>query len=105
MSIEGIAHEITIPQESPKKDSVHAHDAGKDKHSVNTKTNEVAQGSSPDVHASRGLLLEVDKDTGIVVAKIVDNETKEVLRQMPVKQMVELAKYIKESGKIVNATV
>ena len=42
------------------------------------------------------LKVEIDKDTGIQVVKIVDEETKEVIRQLPPETMLKIAKYIDE---------
>ena len=42
------------------------------------------------------LQIEIDKDTGIQVVKIIDNETKEVIRQLPPETMLKIAKYIDE---------
>ncbi|BCD68366.1 flagellar protein FlaG [Nitratiruptor sp. YY09-18] len=42
------------------------------------------------------LRVEIDKDTGIQVVKIVDNESKEVIRQLPPESVLKIAKYIDE---------
>ncbi|BCD61881.1 flagellar protein FlaG [Nitratiruptor sp. YY08-26] len=42
------------------------------------------------------LRIEFDKDTGIKVVKIVDEKTKEVIRQIPDEAMLKIAKYIDE---------
>ena len=42
------------------------------------------------------LKIEFDKDTGIKVVKIIDNETKQVIRQIPPETMLKIAKYIDE---------
>ena len=42
------------------------------------------------------LRVEIDKDTGIQVVKIIDNETKEVIRQLPPETTLKIAKYIDE---------
>ncbi len=42
------------------------------------------------------LKVEIDKDTGIQVVKIVDEKTKEVIRQLPPETMLKIAKYIDE---------
>ena len=42
------------------------------------------------------LRIETDKDTGIRVVKIVDSETKEVIRQIPPEYVLKIAKYIDE---------
>lgn len=41
---------------------------------------------------SRGLEFSVDEDTDRTVVKVVDQETKEVIRQMPTKEALEIAK-------------
>ncbi len=40
------------------------------------------------------LKIEVDKETKIQVVKIVDNETKEVIRQIPPETTLKIARYI-----------
>lgn len=42
--------------------------------------------------AASSLEFSVDDDTGRSVVKVVDTETKEILRQIPSKEMIELAK-------------
>ncbi|SMC09310.1 flagellar protein FlaG [Nitratiruptor tergarcus] len=42
------------------------------------------------------LRVEIDKDTGIQVVKIVDSKTKEVIRQLPPESVLKIAKYIDE---------
>ena len=42
------------------------------------------------------LKVEIDKDTGIQVVKIIDDKTKEVIRQLPPETMLKIAKYIDE---------
>ena len=42
------------------------------------------------------LHIEIDKDTGIQVVKIIDNDTKEVIRQLPPETTLKIAKYIDE---------
>ncbi len=42
------------------------------------------------------LKIETDEDTGIQVVKIVDSETKEVIRQLPPDVVLKIAKYIDE---------
>lgn len=46
---------------------------------------------------NRKLSLEVDSDLKIIVAKIIDEESGEVIRQIPPEEMVELMKYYKEN--------
>ncbi|MDQ7055145.1 MAG: flagellar protein FlaG [Persephonella sp.] len=42
------------------------------------------------------LKVEFDKDTGIKVIKIVDKDTKEVIRQIPPEVILKIAKYLDE---------
>ncbi len=42
------------------------------------------------------LRVEVDKDTGIQVIKIIDSRTKEVVVQLPPEAVLKIAKYIDE---------
>ncbi len=52
------------------------------------------------------LKIEIDKDTGITVAKIIDKETKEVIRQIPPEVVLKIAKYLDElTGLLFNEKV
>jgi len=52
------------------------------------------------------LKVETDEDTGIRVVKIVDKETKEVIRQIPPEVMLKIAKYLDEvAGLLFNERV
>lgn len=42
------------------------------------------------------LQIEIDKETGIQVVKIIDSQTKELIRQLPPETMLKVAKYIDE---------
>ena len=42
------------------------------------------------------LKIEFDKDTNMKVVKIIDNQTKEVIRQIPPETVLKIAKYIDE---------
>jgi len=42
------------------------------------------------------LRIEIDEDTGIQVVKIVDKDTKEVIRQIPPEAVLKVAKYLNE---------
>jgi len=42
------------------------------------------------------LKIERDEDTGIQVVKIIDTETKEIIRQLPPEVVLKIAKYIDE---------
>ena len=45
---------------------------------------------------NNSLKIEIDKDTGIRVVKIIDSKTKEVIRQLPPEAALKIAKYIDE---------
>ena len=45
---------------------------------------------------NRGIRLELNQETGIVVAKLVDKETGEVIRQVPPEELMKVAEAIKE---------
>ena len=52
------------------------------------------------------LKIEIDKDTGIKVAKIIDKETKEVIRQIPPEAILKIVKYLNEvTGLLFNEKV
>ena len=52
------------------------------------------------------LRIEFDKDTGIKVVKIIDKNTKEVVRQLPPDVVLKIAKYIDEvTGLLFNEKV
>ena len=52
------------------------------------------------------LKVETDKETGIQVIKIIDKETKEVIRQLPPEVMLKIAKYLDEvAGLLYNEKV
>ncbi|MBN2653713.1 MAG: flagellar protein FlaG [Nitrospirae bacterium] len=46
-------------------------------------------------YLNTGVQFEIEKGLGIVVAKLVDKNTGEVIRQVPAKEMIEIAKAIK----------
>lgn len=50
------------------------------------RTNEFVKG------IAQSLQFSVDKDTGKTVVKVIDQETDEVIRQIPPKEMLEIAK-------------
>ncbi len=55
--------------------------------------------------AASDVQFSVDEESGIRVIKVVDKETKEVIRQMPSKEVVELAKALdKLQGLIIKQT-
>jgi len=51
---------------------------------------------NPERLNNRSLRLDIDKDLNIVVAKIVDKKTGEVVKQIPPEEMVKLMKFYKE---------
>jgi flagellar protein FlaG len=53
---------------------------------------------------ARGLQFSVDESTGTTVVKLVDKETNEVLRQIPSKEMLSIARALdRVQGLLVNA--
>ena len=42
------------------------------------------------------LKIEIDRDTNIKVAKIIDTQTKKVIRQIPPETVLKIAKYVDE---------
>lgn len=63
--------------------------------------NEIIQKSIEDLNKKMSMLnsqlkIEIDEDTGIQVVKIIDKETKEVIRQLPPDVILKIAKYIDE---------
>jgi flagellar protein FlaG len=42
------------------------------------------------------LQIQIDKDTDIVVVKVIDKKTKEVIRQIPPEYVLKIAKYLDE---------
>ncbi|MCE5312568.1 MAG: flagellar protein FlaG [Nitrospiraceae bacterium] len=50
-------------------------------------------------YLNTGVQFEIEKGLGIVVAKLVDKSTGEVIRQIPAKEMIEIAKAIKGSSR------
>jgi flagellar protein FlaG len=52
----------------------------------------------------RGLQFSVDESTGTTVVKLIDKETNEVLRQIPSKEMLSIARALdRVQGLLVNA--
>lgn len=66
---------------SEQKDALHA---------AAQKANQAILGLGSDLRFS------VDKDTGIEVVKFVDDKTKEVIRQIPAQEMLDIAKRLDE---------
>ncbi|WP_200763833.1 flagellar protein FlaG [Nitrosophilus alvini] len=63
--------------------------------------NEIIKKSIEDLNKKMSMLnsqlkIETDEDTGIQVVKIIDSETKEVIRQLPPDVVLKIAKYIDE---------
>lgn len=55
--------------------------------------------------SSSNLQFSVDEESGIRVIKVVDPETKEIIRQMPSKEVVEIAKAVgKLQGMLIKQT-
>ncbi|MBI4620087.1 MAG: flagellar protein FlaG [Desulfobacterales bacterium] len=52
--------------------------------------------SKMEQHVNTGIRLEIEKDLNIVVVKIVDKESGEVIRQVPLPESIELSKNMKE---------
>lgn len=46
---------------------------------------------------NRSLSLDIDRDLNIVLAKIIDKKSGEVVKQIPPEEMVALMKYLKEN--------
>jgi len=42
------------------------------------------------------LQIQIDKDTDMVVVKVIDKQTKEVIRQIPPEYVLKIAKYLDE---------
>jgi flagellar protein FlaG len=45
----------------------------------------------------------IDEDSGVSVVKVIDTETKEVLRQFPSEQSLEIGKNLKTTGLLINS--
>jgi len=57
--------------------------------------------------SARNLEFTVDDDTGSIVIKVVDPETKEVIRQIPPEELLKLARAMNtntSTGKLIEAT-
>jgi flagellar protein FlaG len=49
------------------------------------------------------LQIQIDKDTEMVVVKVIDRETKQVIRQIPPEYVLKIAKYLDEiAGLLLN---
>jgi flagellar protein FlaG len=42
------------------------------------------------------LQIKIDKDTDMIVIKVIDKETKKVIRQIPPEYVLKIAKYLDE---------
>jgi flagellar protein FlaG len=52
---------------------------------------------------NRKIHLEIDKDLNMVIVKVIDKETDEVIRQIPPEELVELAKHANDiKGLLIN---
>ena len=55
--------------------------------------------------AAQGLEFSIDEDTKHIVVKVIDQNTKEVVRQMPTKEALEIAKSLdKMRGLLIDQT-
>lgn len=55
--------------------------------------------------AAQGLEFSIDEDTDVIVVKVVDQATREVVRQMPSKEALEIAKSLdKMQGLLIRET-
>jgi flagellar protein FlaG len=45
----------------------------------------------------------IDEDSGVSVVKVIDTQTKEVLRQFPSEQSLEIGKNLKTKGLLINS--
>lgn len=79
-------------KETGNLDNLEKGDAQKGR--ANTKTSEI---TAIEKHNNRSLSLEVDRDLNIVLAKIIDKQSGEVIKQIPPEEMVALMKYLKEN--------
>lgn len=60
------------------------------------KNNQSKEQTALERYNNRSLSLDVDTELNIVVARIIDKESGEVVRQIPPEQKVELMKFLKE---------
>lgn len=67
-----------------------ANEAAKVEHAV-SQVNEFVQ------NLNRDLQFTVDDDSGRTVIKVLDNETKEVIRQIPPEELLRIANYLLEA--------
>jgi flagellar protein FlaG len=82
-------------------DAKNGPDAGKSPDTGKARTNV----QSLEEHLSRKIELEIDKETGTIVAKIIDDESGEVIRQIPQEETLEMIKALKEKGVLVSEEV
>lgn len=50
---------------------------------------------------NRKLQFSIDDDAGMILIKVIDPETDEVIRQIPAKELVELHKHMEEMGSVI----
>ena len=63
-------------------------------------TNAVIKLNSFIQSVGRDLLFSVDDDSGEMVIKVVDSETKELIRQIPPEEVVALSEYLEQVSEI-----
>ncbi len=51
---------------------------------------------------NRTIKLEIDPETNTVVAKIIDRDTGEVIRQIPPEELLKIAKNLERAGVLLN---
>jgi flagellar protein FlaG len=49
------------------------------------------------------VLFSIDEDSGLSVVKVIDTETKKVLRQFPSEQSLEIGKNLSTKGLLINS--
>lgn len=87
-AVAGIQRQDAAETELPEK-AVKGLTPGQEKEQLKSaadKTNEIVKNLAPRLHFS------VDEETGKTVVKVIDQDTDEVIRQIPPKEMLEIAK-------------
>jgi flagellar protein FlaG len=52
---------------------------------------------------NRNIKIEVDKDLDIMIVKVIDGDTDQVIRQIPAQELIELSKHAKDQkGLLIN---
>ena len=73
----------------------------KDAEEISEKLDEVAKDLNDHVQfVNRELQFSVDKDSGFTVIKVMDVETKEVIRQIPGEEALHFARLLNEGGDV-----